>query len=90
MGTILSQTAATQATKSDETDAEIDRLGEFPNGGMAMNVEQLDRFFAALIAGPETVIPSEYYSGVRGGRASSERPRDRARLNGCKCDDACR
>jgi uncharacterized protein len=25
-----------------------------------MNLEQLDGFFAALIAGPETVMPSEY------------------------------
>jgi yecA family protein len=33
-----------------------------------MNVEQLDGFFAALIAGPETVMPSEYYSEVFGGR----------------------
>jgi len=27
-----------------------------------MNVEALDGFFAALIAGPETVMLSEYYS----------------------------
>ena len=26
-----------------------------------MNVEALDEFFAATIAGPETVMPSEYY-----------------------------
>jgi uncharacterized protein len=32
-----------------------------------MNVEQLDGFFAALIAGPETVMPSEYYPEVFGG-----------------------
>lgn len=35
-----------------------------------MNVEQLDRFFAALIAGPETVMPSEYYREVFGGEMS--------------------
>jgi hypothetical protein len=35
-----------------------------------MNVEQLDGFFAALIAGPETVMPSEYYSKVFGGEMS--------------------
>jgi hypothetical protein len=35
------------------TDAELDLLGDFPKGGRAMNVEQLDGFFAALIAGPE-------------------------------------
>ena len=37
-------------------DAEIGRLGDFLRsckGGEAMNVEQLDGFFAALIAGPE-------------------------------------
>jgi hypothetical protein len=35
-------------------DAELDRLGDFLRsckGGKAMNVEQLDGFFAALIAG---------------------------------------
>jgi hypothetical protein len=35
-----------------------------------MNVEQLDGFFAALIAGPETVMPSEYYPEVFGGDMS--------------------
>jgi uncharacterized protein len=52
------------------TDAELDRLGDFLKsckGGRAMNVEALDGFFAALIAGPETVMPSEYYSEVFGG-----------------------
>jgi len=46
------------------TDAELDRLGDFLKsckGGRAMNVEALDGFFAALIAGPEIVMPSEYY-----------------------------
>jgi Uncharacterised protein family (UPF0149) len=37
-------------------------------GGKAMNVEQLDGFFAALIAGP--VMPSEYYPEVFGGEIS--------------------
>ena len=32
-----------------------------------MNVEALDGFFAALIAGPENVMPSEYYPEVFGG-----------------------
>jgi uncharacterized protein len=43
------------------TDTELDRLGDFLEsckGGKAMNVEALDGFFAALIAGPETVMPS--------------------------------
>src|SRR3989442_807361 len=55
------------------TDAELDRLAEFLKGckgGTAMNVEQLDGFFAALIAGPETVMPSEYYREVFGGEVS--------------------
>ena len=55
------------------TDTELDRLGDFLKsckGGRAMNVEVLDGFFAALIAGPETVIPSEYYREVFGGEMS--------------------
>jgi len=32
-----------------------------------MNVEELDGFFAALIAGPEIVMPSEYCPEVFGG-----------------------
>jgi len=32
-----------------------------------MNIEELDGFFAALIAGPETVMPSEYYPHIFGG-----------------------
>jgi uncharacterized protein len=55
------------------TDAELDRLGDFLRnckGGRAMNVEALDGFFAALIAGPEVVMPSEYYREVFGGEIS--------------------
>ena len=55
------------------TDAELDRLGDFLescDGGKAMNVEELDGFFAALIAGPEMVMPSEYYPEVFGGEMS--------------------
>ncbi len=55
------------------SDAELDRLGDFlkgSKGGRAMNVEHLDGFFAALIAGPETVMPSEYYAEVFGGEMS--------------------
>lgn len=54
-------------------DAELDRLGAFLKackGGRAMNVEELDGFFAALIAGPETVMPSEYYREVFGSEMS--------------------
>ena len=52
------------------TDGELDRLGDFLEGcksGKAMNVEQLDGFFAALIAGPEAVMPSEYNRELFGG-----------------------
>jgi hypothetical protein len=35
-----------------------------------MNGEQLEGFFAALIAGLETVMPSECYSAVFGGEMS--------------------
>src|SRR5260370_36765746 len=55
------------------TDAELDRLGDFLKsckGGRAMNVETLDGFFAALIGGPETVMPSEYYREGFGGEMS--------------------
>jgi uncharacterized protein len=48
----------------------LDRLGDFLEsckGGKAMNVEQLEGFFAALIAGPETVMQSEYHVEVFGG-----------------------
>ena len=32
-----------------------------------MNLKELDGFFAALVAGPETVLPSEYYPQLFGG-----------------------
>ena len=58
----------TMFTKNEPlTDAELDRLGKFLkacNGDESMNMEELDGFFAALIAGPETVMPSEYYPEV--------------------------
>lgn len=52
------------------TDAEFDRLRDFLKsckGGKAMNLEELDGFFSALIAGPEVVMPSEYNREVFGG-----------------------
>jgi yecA family protein len=64
----------TMFTKPERlTDAELDRLGDFLKsckGGRAMNIEALDGFFAALIAGPETVMPSEYNREVFGGEMS--------------------
>jgi uncharacterized protein len=55
------------------TQPELDRLGEFLKsckGGRAMNMEEMDGFFSALIAGPEVVMPSEYMSKLFGGEAS--------------------
>ena len=61
-------------TKPDPlTDTELDRLGAFLRGckgGRAMSLEELDGFFAALISGPETVMPSEYNREVFGGEMS--------------------
>src|SRR5437667_1722487 len=55
------------------TETELERLEEFLRsckGGKAMNIEELDGFFAALIAGPEVVLPSEYLPEVCGGEMS--------------------
>jgi uncharacterized protein len=55
------------------TDAELDRVGDFLiacEGDNAMNLEELDGFFATLIAGPEMVMPSEYHREVFGGDLS--------------------
>jgi uncharacterized protein len=58
------------------TESELDRLERFLENcasGKAMNIENLDGFFAALIAGPETVMPGEYLPEVFGSK-SSETP----------------
>jgi uncharacterized protein len=51
------------------SDAELDKLSgiltRFGARG-AMNLEMLDGFFAALIAGPDTVLPSEYLPEIWG------------------------
>jgi uncharacterized protein len=55
---------------SSLTDTELDRLGDFLascSGDNPMNLEELDGFFAAMIAGSETVMPSEYLPEVFGG-----------------------
>ena len=52
------------------TDAELDRLGDFLKsckGGKAMNLEELDGFFSALIAGPETRDASPNTTGRSSG-----------------------
>jgi uncharacterized protein len=57
------------------TQAELDRLQELLDdcsGGTSMNIEELDGFFAALIAGPEVVMPSEYLPEVLGGAQARE------------------
>ena len=51
------------------TESDLDHLERFLKnckGGKAMNIEELDGFFAALIAGPEIVLPSEYMPEVFG------------------------
>jgi uncharacterized protein len=51
------------------TDAELDRLSgtlaRFSNE-RGMNLEELDGFLAALVCGPELVLPSEYLSEICG------------------------
>jgi len=51
------------------TESELDRLERFLDNcesANAMNIESLDGFFAALIAGPEIVMPGEYLPEVFG------------------------
>lgn len=51
-------------------DQELDKLAAFLAGcgaGRAMNVEELDGFFCALVMGPELIMPSEYLPIVLGG-----------------------
>jgi uncharacterized protein len=52
------------------SDAELDRVADLLKhcgSKGAMNVEMLDGFLAALICGPETVLPSEYLPEIWGG-----------------------
>ena len=57
------------------TEADHDRLETFlanlPDDD-AMNLEELDGFFAALICGPESIMPSEYLPLVVGGDSEDE------------------
>ena len=50
------------------TESELDRLTEFLDaiGSPAMNIEMLDGYFAALICGPDMVLPSEYLPQIWG------------------------
>jgi uncharacterized protein len=57
------------------TDSELDRLGSFLRGLKnpdRLTLEGLDGFFCALIAGPDTVLPSEYLPVVWGGEMADE------------------
>jgi len=54
---------------------ELDRLNELLSrfaAKRAMNVEQLDGFFAALISGPDEVLPSEYLPEIWGDKMVNE------------------
>jgi uncharacterized protein len=57
------------------TDAEYDRVAGILNGfhgEHAMNLEELDGFFAALICGPNLVHPGEYLIEIWGGEMADE------------------
>ncbi len=57
------------------TDAEYDRLSSVLSrfrDERAMNLEELDGFFAALICGPSPVDPSEYLPEIWGGEMADE------------------
>ena len=57
------------------TEAELDRLQHcLENCTGGMNIEEMDGFFAALVAGPEVVMPSQYLSPVFGDE-TEEAPR---------------
>jgi len=66
--------------KEPLTEAELDRLAEFLqcSDGEAMNVEELDGFFAALVVGPEVVLPSEYLPELFGGEMHQFQSLDQA------------
>jgi uncharacterized protein len=65
------------------SEVELDTLSEllssFDTEG-AMNLEDLDGFFAALIAGPDNVLPSEYLPEVWGDATVNKEFRGRAIL----------
>jgi uncharacterized protein len=57
------------------TEAERERLGDFLRGLKnpdRLTLEGLDGLFCALIAGPDTVLPSEYLPVVWGGEMADE------------------
>ena len=59
------------AQKGPLTEAELDRLAEFlasTRRSRTISIEELDGFFAALVVGPEIVMPSEYLPEIIGSR----------------------
>lgn len=59
------------------SDEELDRLADFLlslKSPQAMNIEQLDGFVCALIAGPDLVMPGEYWPHVIGATAEDSEP----------------
>ena len=62
------------ATNQPLTDEEFGRLADFLGsiGPAAMNFEALDGYFAALIAGPDMVMPSEYMPVILGNSAFAD------------------
>jgi uncharacterized protein len=63
---------STQPLSDQELDTLTGILVRFGAKG-AMNLEQLDGFFAALIAGPDDVLPSEYLPEIWGDGIVNER-----------------
>ena len=64
----MTTTTATATNAETLTDEEFDRLESFLDslGPPAMNLEELDGFFVALICGPQMVMPSEYLPQIWG------------------------
>jgi len=58
------------AQRDPPTDAELDCLGDFLEGGKAMNLEELDGFFAALLGrtrnAPAIILSNTYFQVLSG------------------------
>lgn len=65
------QVMKVQALTDTELDNVTDVLKRFGDK-RAMNLEMMNGFFAALICGPETVLPSEYLPQIWGGQMVNE------------------
>lgn len=75
------------ATNQPLTHEEFERLADFlgSSGPAAMNIETLDGYFAALIAGPDMVMPSEYLSQIWGEDFSLHPTTRPATSSACSC-----